>query len=126
MREKYNKNLTEEIKTIIDRVPDKFSKDDKYFTICHGNLTVDNIMFRYNNGVPVDMRIIGWNEMQYTLPGIDFHYIITDELLENIDKLQKPKQSIRKYDIQTRQQLVYCYPFISLQEIESICFNFID
>lgn len=40
-------------------------------TICHGSFSQDNMLFRYENGKPCDIKVIDWQTMRYCSPAID-------------------------------------------------------
>ncbi|XP_018316032.1 uncharacterized protein [Mycetomoellerius zeteki] len=51
-----------------------------FWTICHGNFTRNNLLFRYENGCPSDVKVIDWSTMRYCSPSIDFGHILLENL----------------------------------------------
>ncbi|XP_011641172.1 uncharacterized protein LOC105429718 [Pogonomyrmex barbatus] len=51
-----------------------------FWTICHGNFTRDNLLFRYENGKPNDVKVIDWGTMRYCSPSIDFGHVLLQNL----------------------------------------------
>ncbi|KAG7204686.1 hypothetical protein KM043_005100 [Ampulex compressa] len=49
-------------------------------TICHGHFSRDNVLFKYENEKPVDVRMIDWQTMRYCSPGIDLGTILLGNL----------------------------------------------
>lgn len=48
-----------------------------FFTICHGNLSLNHSLFLYQGEQPIDVKILGWNTMTYTCSTIDLESVIT-------------------------------------------------
>jgi len=65
-----------------------------FWTICHGNFTRNNLLFRYENGKPNDVKIIDWSTMRYCSPSIDFGHILLENLPDD-DNLPKIKAFCR-------------------------------
>lgn len=45
-------------------------------TVCHGSFSRDNVLFRYENGKPCDVKVIDWQTMRYCSPAIDLGLIL--------------------------------------------------
>lgn len=45
-------------------------------TICHGYFSHDNMLFKYQNGKPIDAKIIDWQTMRYCSPAVDLGPIL--------------------------------------------------
>jgi len=71
-------DLSEKIKKKRD-VMTKLELND-FWTICHGNFTRNNLLFRYENGKPSDVKVIDWSTMRYCSPSIDFGHILLQNL----------------------------------------------
>ncbi|XP_011871520.1 PREDICTED: uncharacterized protein LOC105564040 isoform X2 [Vollenhovia emeryi] len=71
-------DLYEKIKKKRD-VTAKLELND-FWTICHGNFTRNNLLFRYENGRPSDVKVIDWSTMRYCSPSIDFGHILLQNL----------------------------------------------
>lgn len=50
--------------------------------LCHGNFSGRNVLFRYENGIAVDVKAIRWHTIKYSSIGMDLACII----LENLSK----------------------------------------
>lgn len=51
------------------------SQDNEFITICHGAFNEDHWLFKYENNKPIDLKIVGWNEMKYNNVLIDLSII---------------------------------------------------
>lgn len=71
-------DLSEKIKKRRD-VMTKLELND-FWTICHGNFARNNLLFRYENGRPSDVKVIDWSTMRYCSPSIDFGHILLQNL----------------------------------------------
>ncbi|XP_034943869.1 uncharacterized protein [Chelonus insularis] len=90
--------IVKEVKKIIGHFPKNLdNENDESYTICHGNVDQNHLFFRYENNKPVEIKILGWNQLKYSLPGIDLQFI---NLLD-FDKLVNGALStsiIKKFD----------------------------
>lgn len=60
-----------------------------FWTICHGNFTRNNLLFRYKNGRPSDVKVIDWGTMRHCSPSIDFGHILLQNLPDdNLTKVE--------------------------------------
>ncbi|KAL0120066.1 hypothetical protein PUN28_008037 [Cardiocondyla obscurior] len=82
-------NISEIIRKMED-VTTKLELND-FWTICHGNFTRSNLLFRYENGRPCDVKVIDWSTMRYCSPSIDFGHIFLQNLPGN-ENLSEIKQ----------------------------------
>ncbi|XP_024870547.1 uncharacterized protein LOC112453819 [Temnothorax curvispinosus] len=76
-------DLSEKIRKKRD-VTTKLELND-FWTICHGNFTRNNLLFRYENGKPSDVKVIDWSTMRYCSPSIDFGHILLQNLPDDRD-----------------------------------------
>lgn len=67
---------------------------NEFWTICHGNFTRNNLLFRYENGRPSDVKVIDWSTMRYCSPSIDFGHILLQNLPDD-DNLLKAEAFCR-------------------------------
>lgn len=52
-------------------------QDNKFITICHGCFNKKHWLFKYdNNNKPIDVKILGWNNMKYTNVIYDLKFIL--------------------------------------------------
>ncbi|XP_012523396.2 uncharacterized protein LOC105829238 [Monomorium pharaonis] len=75
--------LSEKIRKKLDSTT-KLELND-FWTICHGNFTRSNLLFRYENGRPSDVKVIDWSTMRYCSPSIDFGHILLQNLPDDHD-----------------------------------------
>ncbi|XP_053975707.1 uncharacterized protein LOC128874720 [Hylaeus volcanicus] len=69
VRRKLNKSPMEMVKSIASEV-------NEVSTICHGHFSHDNLLFKYQNGKPVDVKVIDWQTMRYCSPAVDLGPIL--------------------------------------------------
>ncbi|KYM97657.1 PREDICTED: uncharacterized protein LOC108778237 [Cyphomyrmex costatus] len=50
------------------------------WTVCHGNFTRSNLLFKYEDGCLSDVKIIDWSTMTYCSPSIDFGHVLLENL----------------------------------------------
>ncbi|XP_055548778.1 uncharacterized protein LOC129732183 isoform X3 [Wyeomyia smithii] len=49
---------------------------EPYAVICHGDCWNNNMLFKHENGVPVDFRLLDWQISRYASPVLDLMYFI--------------------------------------------------
>ncbi|XP_058452726.1 uncharacterized protein LOC131431180 [Malaya genurostris] len=54
----------------------KFLKRDEYSVILHGDYNRNNVLFKYENGKPTDLRMIDFQENRYGTPSIDLTFFM--------------------------------------------------
>ncbi|CAK9825163.1 hypothetical protein ANTRET_LOCUS3229 [Anthophora retusa] len=64
VRNRLNKNTMEIVKDVAAEVND-------VSTICHGHFSHDNLLFKYQNGKPIEAKVIDWQTMRYCSPAVD-------------------------------------------------------
>ncbi|XP_043261175.1 uncharacterized protein LOC122402452 [Colletes gigas] len=69
VRKKLNKSPLETLKSIVSEV-------NEISTICHGHFSHDNLLFKYQNGKPIDVKVIDWQTMRYCSPAVDLGPIL--------------------------------------------------
>lgn len=81
-----SKNITkEEFKKTLDEVAESSfeiikPKDNFYNVLCHGDMWAKNVMFRYENGVPMECKLVDFQLQRYCPPAHDvlqFIYLTT-------------------------------------------------
>ncbi|KAF2879852.1 hypothetical protein ILUMI_26309 [Ignelater luminosus] len=81
-----SKNITkEEFKKALDQVAESSfeimkPKDNFYNVLCHGDVWAKNVMFRYENGIPVECKLVDFQLQRYCPPAHDvlqFIYLTT-------------------------------------------------
>lgn len=78
-REEYKNKLSELAKKAYDIMK---PSDEYRNTLCHGDLWAKNVLFRYENDVPVECKLIDFQLIRYLPPAHDalhFIYLSTDE-----------------------------------------------
>ncbi|XP_012281959.1 uncharacterized protein LOC105700575 [Orussus abietinus] len=50
--------------------------ENDIFTICHGNFTRDNLMYKYNGNIPEAVKVIDWKSARYSSPLVDLYSVI--------------------------------------------------
>lgn len=69
IKHRLNKRPMEIVKAIATGVND-------VSTICHGHFSHDNLLFKYQNGKPIDAKMIDWQTMRYCSPAVDLGPIL--------------------------------------------------
>lgn len=49
---------------------------EPYAVICHGDCWNNNMLFKHENGIPVDIRLLDWQICRYASPVLDLMYYI--------------------------------------------------
>lgn len=49
---------------------------EPYAVICHGDCWNNNMLFKHENGIPVDIRLLDWQICRYASPVLDLMYFI--------------------------------------------------
>lgn len=76
-----NSRLTGEVRRRLDNGPAETLKNvladvNDVSTICHGHFSHDNLLFKYENGKPIDAKVIDWQTMRYCSPAVDLGPIL--------------------------------------------------
>nr|XP_012137097.1 PREDICTED: uncharacterized protein LOC100876866 isoform X2 [Megachile rotundata] len=76
-----NSRLAEDVKRRLDNSPMEMLKNvigdvNDVSTICHGHFSHDNLLFKYQNGKPIDAKVIDWQTMRYCSPAVDLGPIL--------------------------------------------------
>lgn len=82
----------------------------KVNVINHGDMWVNNFMYKYENGVPVDIICVDFQMSSYNSPGVDVNYFMCTS----------PQYEVRE---EKREELLdlYCSTFLNtLNDLESI------
>ncbi|XP_062563763.1 uncharacterized protein LOC134226790 [Armigeres subalbatus] len=58
------------------RLMQKFLQRDEYSVILHGDYNRNNVLFKYENGNPVDIRMFDFQENRYATPSIDLTFFM--------------------------------------------------
>ncbi|XP_055638318.1 uncharacterized protein LOC129776608 [Toxorhynchites rutilus septentrionalis] len=58
------------------RLMQKFLKRDEYSIILHGDYNRNNVLFKYEDGKPVDIRMFDFQEHRYGTPAIDLFFFM--------------------------------------------------
>ncbi|XP_033330962.2 uncharacterized protein LOC117222992 isoform X1 [Megalopta genalis] len=64
------------IKSPMETVKSIASEVNELATICHGHFSHDNLLFKYQNGKPIDVKVIDWQTMRYCSPAVDLGPIL--------------------------------------------------
>lgn len=76
-----NSDFTKKIKQRLNNSPMEMVKGiatevNDVSTICHGHFSHDNLLFKYQNGKPIDAKVIDWQTMRYCSPAVDLGPIL--------------------------------------------------
>ena len=80
-KKKLNESPIEIVKAMASMV-------DEVSTICHGHFSHDNLLFKYQNGKPIEAKVIDWQTMRYCSPAVDLGPI----LLYNMEQGSGPSE----------------------------------
>ncbi|XP_067009855.2 uncharacterized protein [Anabrus simplex] len=77
----YKEEYTEKLIKVADnswkKIRESTTKDESFNVLNHGDLWVNNIMFRYSTGGEIeDLRFIDFQMPHFTSPAIDLHYFM--------------------------------------------------
>ncbi|XP_076288797.1 uncharacterized protein LOC143213110 [Lasioglossum baleicum] len=64
------------IKSPMETVKSIASEVNELATICHGHFSHDNVLFKYENEKPIDVKVIDWQTMRYCSPAVDLGPIL--------------------------------------------------
>ncbi|XP_046821107.1 uncharacterized protein LOC124425178 [Vespa crabro] len=76
------KKAIEYVKSLKNKCYDMIAKllslpKDRYFTICHGDTWMNNILYKHDkNGQVYDLKLVDYQISRYSSVAIDFHYFI--------------------------------------------------
>ncbi|XP_043474526.1 uncharacterized protein LOC122506426 [Leptopilina heterotoma] len=63
---------------VVDYLKSSIIREQKI--LCHGNFSGQNLLFRYENGIAVDVKAIRWHTIKYSSIGMDLACIIFENL----------------------------------------------
>lgn len=76
------KKVIEYVKSLKNKCYDIIAKllslpKDRYFTICHGDAWINNILYKYDkNGKLLDIKFVDFQISRHTSVALDFHYFV--------------------------------------------------
>ncbi|CAD7091505.1 unnamed protein product [Hermetia illucens] len=86
------KDTSEKLRRFISTIPQNMAKwcgpaDKEIKVLAHNDLWVNNILFKYKDGEPVDLYFIDFQASVYSSPGIDFtHFLYTSPQFDILDQ----------------------------------------
>jgi aminoglycoside phosphotransferase (APT) family kinase protein len=83
--ERYAEKLDAIADCMLDRMIKVTQRDDTAFNVLiHGDLWVNNMLFRYSDDDPVDVRFLDFQLLHFTSPAIDLQYFFSTSLCEDV------------------------------------------
>ncbi|GLH16796.1 Uncharacterized protein GBIM_21080 [Gryllus bimaculatus] len=73
----------EQIKKLVDMFD---TKNDGFNVVVHGDFWTNNMMFRYEDGIPVDIRFVDYQISNVCSPAIDILYFLNTSLSDNVSE----------------------------------------
>ncbi|KAK7865311.1 hypothetical protein R5R35_007396 [Gryllus longicercus] len=73
----------EQIKKLVDMFD---TKNDGFNVVVHGDFWTNNMMFRYEDGIPVDIRFVDYQVSNVCSPAIDILYFLNTSLSDNVSE----------------------------------------
>jgi aminoglycoside phosphotransferase (APT) family kinase protein len=83
--ERYAAKLEELAEAMMDRIIEVVKRDDTALNVLiHGDLWVNNMLFRYSDGRPQDVRFLDFQLLHFSSPAIDLQYFFNTSLCEDV------------------------------------------
>jgi aminoglycoside phosphotransferase (APT) family kinase protein len=85
----YAERYADKLEAMADYMPDRMievsKRDDTAFNVLlHGDLWVNNMLFRYSADGPVDVRFLDYQLLHFSSPAIDLQYFFSTSLCEDV------------------------------------------
>ncbi|XP_068081478.1 uncharacterized protein [Anabrus simplex] len=83
--EEYVPKLNKLVDTIFHRVSECYTrKEGELNVLCHGDTWCNNMMFKYSNSTPEDMRLVDMQLSHFSSPALDLHYFLYSSASEEV------------------------------------------
>ncbi|XP_033225500.1 uncharacterized protein LOC117178259 [Belonocnema kinseyi] len=58
-------------------------------TICHGHFNQKNLLFKFENGNPIDVKAVRWHTVKYSSIGMDLASLILENISNELESIEK-------------------------------------
>ncbi|RZC39560.1 EcKinase, DUF1679, APH and/or Choline kinase domain containing protein [Asbolus verrucosus] len=107
-------------KTISEDLEERQNSRKCRKTLCHSNLLPENIMFRYENGIPVDCKLINFKSKHYAPPIYDVLQLIFFNTGEHLRQHHLETLIINYYEYLKKELDKYCLKIEDILTIENL------
>ena len=57
--------------------------------ICHGNFSHKNLLFKFENGKPIDVKAVRWHNLKYSSIGLDLASLILENVFNKMGSIEE-------------------------------------
>lgn len=58
-------------------------------TICHGHFSQKNLLFKFENGNPIDVKAVRWHKVKYSSIGMDLASLILENISNQLESIEE-------------------------------------